>query len=276
MNRLICNIKINLAKKYIIYTTITLLIIFNFLRFIEFSHKAQYANFYDLIIDTFSNQLIISYFLFSIFSVLLYNIANKKSFHQYIFLKFNNRASWYNSNIFFILVISIFIVLFIFFQCIIESILTLSFDNSWSQYCLNLVNSNSLIRIYDPKTLEYIIDTISPLTYSLMNLLYMIFYFFSLGIIYFNLSMCLKKKNWAFTILCVINCINISLYKSNSYILRKISFIYNVIIIDSTSNSLDFSIYLSRLNYWIFMISLLYGIGFILKSKVTLNFGDNL
>lgn len=278
MNKFINFFKLNLPIKKIGYFFIITVIIFTFSRFIYFqSHSyMKNQNIYDLIISMFSNQLVIAYFLFVAYFIFIYNIGSKKQFYKYVITRFRSLKQWYNNNILIIFIFSIIFIVFILIICFLESYLTLSFHNEWSEYSLFLTSENSPNIIFDKNMFKYIISSISPLKYSLINSLYIIFYFFNIGSIFFILSIILKNKIGAFVGIFIINCINIIAYNSEEYIIRKFSFYNNIILLGENNVKISKYLIYEPLLYWIIISIVIYIIGRVVISKVDFKFGDNL
>lgn len=276
MKKLYSFAKLNFYEKSLTYTTF-LLIVYLLSRFIYFSQNSfmKKQNFYDLLISIFSNYLALAYFIFIIFILFIYSIGSKKVYYQYVLLRFKSRRQWYNFNVLLLLISSIGFTLFIVIQCILESIFTLGFKNTWSEYSVFLISKYSLISQYDNRILTYIEGSISPLSFVLINIFFFICFLFVLAMIYFILSLYLRKKSRAFISVFIINCINIFGYSSEKIIIRRLSWFYNLIILSNYEGKLDMSIIYYRFYYWSSLIIIIYLIGYLVNSKIDFKFGDN-
>lgn len=274
MNKLLSYIKINSPRKQILNSLIAVVIIFVFSRFIFFlnSSNMKKQNWYDLIISIFSNQLVIAYFLFAAFFIFIYNVGSKKRFNQNIFLRFDNKKSWYNYNVIMLLVFATSFILFIIIQSLLEGITTLNFSNVWSEYSILLSSKG----FYDQDVFRYTMSSMSPLTYVVINTFYVICYFFVFGNIYLIFSICLKGKVKAFVGVFIVNCLNIFAYSSESFYIRRFSFYHNIIMLGSSNGSLKASMFYYPFIYWIILSISIYIIGRIIISKIDFKFGDTL
>lgn len=278
MSKFINFFKLNIPRKNIAYFFVIIVSIFTFTRFIYFQSSSylKEQNIYDLIISMFSNQLVISYFLFVAYFIFIYNIGSKKEFYKYILIRFKSLKEWYNNYIFSIIICSIFFTFFLLTICLLESFLTLGFKNEWSEYSLFLSSNSSSGLIFNPDVFKYIIDSITPLQYILMNSIYIIFYFFCIGSIFFILSIIIKNRVWAFIGVFIINCVNIAAYGSEEVFIRKLSFYNNIILLGEKSKEFDISLFYNPLIYWIILSIIIYIIGQIVIYKTDFKFGDNL
>lgn len=277
MRKLMNYIKVNSWKNKISYFIIGALIIFNLLGFKEFIGEGNHINknWYDLIISILSNYLNIAYVFFILFMLYIHNIMSRKNFYKYIFLKLKSRTQWYYYNVFLIIAASLTFTAIIVIINILEGIFTMPFTNEWSNYSISLSN-NPTVYLYDPKVLGYVIKIMSPLKYVAINIVYLICFFITIGLIYLIFSMILKNNIRAFVTVFIINCINIVFYNKISIpYVEKFSFYYNIILLSPCYEELNRTMIYSRLIYWVLLISALIIIGNVIKGTIDMNFGDD-
>ncbi|GAB6169501.1 hypothetical protein JCM1393_19610 [Clostridium carnis] len=273
MNRLINLLLINIPKKKTIYILIIISSIYTISNFYNFLYlNNNRGNYYDYITGTFGSQFVVSYFLFIIYIILISNISMKKEFNKYVMCRFKSLKDWYNDTILIILIISIIFVGFIFIVCTLESSITLDFSNKWSEYFISLKN-NDVMLIYNKKNVEFLIDNVKPMKYILINLIYIVLYFFTFGNILFNTTIIFKKKWMSLTSVLIINIVDIAISRSELTI-KKFGFLGNVL----TMNK-DFT-YMSALYtpfiYWIILNVSIYIIGRLIINRIDFQFGDDL
>lgn len=275
MYKLFKLISVYFNRKLINYLVFISLIIYNFLIFINFSSNAfmKKQNIYDLLIATFDNYFGQAYFFFILFFVFIYSIGSQKYYFQYIFLKFKNRKQWFNVNILLVVFSSVFFTLVIFLQCLLEGMLNFKFNNSWSEYSLFL--SSTATTVYENNVINYVVHAMTPLAFVVITMIFTICFFSVIGMLYYVLTLCFKKKIWAFLGVFLINCINIYLYNYSNNFAQKFSFYGNILILKTYNNPIDASIFYNRIFYWILWIFFIYVVGMILKSKKDLHFGDS-
>lgn len=277
MNKILYQLKLSIGKKQIVYCSFSVAAIFILARlkyFLDNSFMKE-QNWFDFLISIFSNYLVMAYFIFALFIFFIYNIGFKNLFYQNLIIKFKNRRIWYNHKIIELLAISLIFTLILILICFLVGISSLVFTNRWSSYTLFLASNKSITKVYDVDVLSFIIDTLSPMVYIFINILYAICFFFVLEIIYLIFSMCFKKTSWAFLSVIIVNLINIALYSSDKFCLSKISFYYNIILLSPTEDTVNCSLIYTRFLYWIIYICILYFLGGIICSKIDFKFGDN-
>lgn len=276
MNRIVEMLKINLPKKNIRYFLLFVVTMFTFSRFVYF-HQLSYMksqNIYDLIISMLSNRLVISYFLFIAYFFVIYNIGSQKEFSKYILTRYKNLKKWYNSNVIIIFLFSVIFPLIIVILCLLEGCLTIGFTNKWSEYSLFMSSEKSPM-LFNPAIFQYVISSISPLSYVILNISYIIFFFFNIGVMFYILNIILKNRVWPFVFLFLLKCINDVIYDSSSLILKKLSFYDNIILLANTGDK-NASLFYSPLIYWILFSFLIYSVGYIIICKCDMKFGDDL
>lgn len=277
MNKLLSYININKGKDKIEYSLIAVLLIYNFAYYISFlqNTKGFYVNWYDFSISLLSSYMNMAYFYFSIFLIYIYNVNSKKNYYKYLFLRFKNRKEWYTYNILNILVKSIKFTSIIIIQAFLQGIITLSFRNKWSEYSIHIASSKRVAYLFNQKTFGYVIETMTPLKYIVINIIFIIFFFLVLGLIYLILSMLFKSKLIVFVSIILLNCVNIGVYLLEAPIFVRWTFYYNTSVITAYENTLNSSIFYNRFLYWILLIFILVLIGSLLKRHVDFEFGDD-
>jgi len=275
MNKLINYSKTIFVKTKLIYVSLSLLIIYilsQFSQFIKLGYIIE-VNFYDFFIQVLGSYQPIAYFMTFMFVLLIYNISNKQNFYQYLLMKFKNKKQWFNMNVLMILFISIsFMVILIIFSVLI-TIPSLKLSNQWSNYSIHL--SNSMVNYFEENSInvyQFIINNISPMKFLLITSLYIIMYLTTLGIMYLVFSVLFKKKIFSIISLFVIIMLNFILYCSDSIIYKKISFFYNIILIDPYNYNLNYSLFYKRFLYWFLIIGVLIFCGNVIISKFDSNY----
>jgi len=230
-------------------------------------------NFYDYFIEVLGSYHYIAYFMTFVFVLLIYNISNKQNFYQYLLMKFKNKKQWFNMNVLMILFISIsFMVILIIFSVLI-TIPSLKLSNQWSNYSIHL--SNSMVNYFEENSInvyQFIINNISPVKYVVITSLYIIMYLTTLGIMYLVCSLLSKKKVFSIICLFIDIIINLALYCSDSILFKKISFFYNIILIDPYDVNLNYSLFYKRFLYWFLIIGVLIFCGNVIISKFDSNY----
>jgi len=156
---------------------------------------------------------------------------------------------------------------------VLISIPSLKFSNQWSNYSIHL--SNSMVNYFEENSInvyQFIINNISPMKFLLITSLYIIMYLTTLGIMYLVFSVLFKKKIFSIISLFVIIMLNFILYCSDSIIYKKISFFYNIILIDPYNYNLSYSLFYKRFLYWFLIIAILIIGGHIIVSKFDSNY----
>lgn len=259
-------------SSYKILVILAPLLIYNFALFVYLLLSSTQRNIFDLFIAQFD------YFaLFTVYSLgyllIIYNVNQKNNFYKYYYLKFDSKHQVYNMNVLTLLIISILYTLTINIFSLIEGILFLPLDNSWSQYFYSI--SNGVLNVfYSLDNVQVLTTTISPLTYVLLTNLFVIAYFFFQGILYYVIDLFLNKNGLSLLIVVAINTFSriMDTFGGN---VEKLSFTNNVYFI--TSPIEDFSSYsfiLSRVLYWGILICATYLIGTIKSTRSDYKFID--
>lgn len=262
--------KVNLPSKKLIYILSVLVVIYTLFNFIEISNN-PYSELSDFIVKIFNNYFTIGYFLFAIYLLSIYNVSSKREVNKYILLRFKDKKKWYNNKLIIVGIISLIFVLFVLGICLLQGGANLSFQSGWSEY-FKLTKSMQ----YNSEIVDYIISKITPLNLIILNVIYWILYFFTMGTIFFITSIIFKKRVLAIGTTIFVNCLSILMYRSDLVYIERLSPLYNVIILgrDLQSNIIS-SLYTPFL-YWFFILLIIYIIGRVVINKIDFEFGENL
>lgn len=262
-------INISLTKLPII---LAITYIYQFSLFFELITRNTKYNFFDVLLNNF-NSISLFNIISLFFLVMLYNIFGKNNFLKYITLKLSSKVQVYNSNIFTIFLLSIFMVFFINIVSILECLNNISFKNVWSEHFFNTMTGD-LNLFYDTNIIELLTNKITPFEYISYTNILVILYLFFLGILFYNINIIIKKRNVSLFLIIIINVISI-LLDSVPGIIGRLTFTQNIFFV--TANIKDFYNYSFiswRLLYWILLILSVYIFGIYSTKKIDYNFED--
>lgn len=249
---------LKLSSKKII-GIIFLVFIYQFLLFLEIINQDLHFNIYDLIQKQFS-YLPLFIFISLGFLLIVHDIANKNAFYKYLDLKFKNKINLYHINILITVICSIFYVILLNLFAIVEGLGKIYFNNSWSSYFFNTMTGNINV-FYNSDIIEIITNNMTPLEFTIITNILVIFYLTFLGCLFLTVNSITKKRNLSFLIVIMINSFNMGVDSLNKYI-SKISFTNNIYITTSSYNSISNNFYfILRVSYWLLILLFIYIIG---------------
>lgn len=270
-------IKVEKEKSKMFYLFIILLVTFNFSYYISFIRNTNgfVVNWYDLIIGILSMYMNSAYFYFFIFLLYIWNINSKKAFYKYEFIRFEDRMEWYRYNVLNILSNSVKITIIIVVQTFLEGVATLSFSNEWSEYSKHILSSKRISYLYEPSTLRYIMDIMTPFKYTIISIFFMISFFFVIGLIYLVFSLIFENRVFSFISTFILNCLNIVGYVCEVSGIKRWSFYYNLSVITSYEECLSNYIIYNRMLYWFILALVLIFIGRLITKRVDFVFKED-
>lgn len=258
MKKIYNYIILKLVSKKIV-AILCLLFFYQFLLFIEIINQPIHFNIYDLIQKQFSYLPL--FIVISLgFLLIIHDISNKSAFYKYLDLKFKNKLSLYNMNIFITFICSVLYVSLLNSFAIVEGLGKIDFSNSWSPYFFNEMNGNSNAFL-NFNIIELIVKNMSPFKFIIITNLLVIFYLTFLGFLFLAINSLIKKRNLSFLIVIIVNALNMGIDSLNSYI-SKLSFTNNIYITTSDYSNITNNLYLIfRVGYWLILLLILYLIG---------------
>lgn len=241
-------------------------IIFILIRFSNFlgSEMGLKKNIYDFIFYLIGDFYFITFFISMMFLFMISYISRKRSFDKYCLLKYKNKFNWYKYNLKVLAVYSIGYVVLIIFICLLVGISTLSFtsESIYIEYIKNITK----------------IDIQSNILLVVINLTFIIAYFYILGLLYFISNLRFKNSFWGFLISygLVVGILNVTIHFLRNPLFYKISMVNNIMLaahnsaVSRHSPSIGFSFI-----YFVVLICILIFIGRVIIKKFEITLGDN-
>lgn len=252
---------------------IFLLFIYQFMLFFEIINQNFCFNIYDLIQKEFSYLP-----LFMVISLgyllIIHDICNKTSFYKYLELKFKSKINLFNINVFVTFICSILYVALLNLFAVIEGIGRIDFTNTWSTYFYNNMNGSVNI-LNDMEIIEVVTGSMTPIEYTMITNLFVIFYLFFLGCLFLAINSITKKRNITFLIMIIINGINMGVDSLGKFV-SNISFTHNIYLVTSSTNDISSNLFfIYRMIYWIILLVLAYLTGRYFVMKNDCKYEDN-
>ncbi|NSB15963.1 hypothetical protein [Clostridium beijerinckii] len=249
-----------------------IVLIYQFLIFVNLIFNPIDYNFYDIVIENFGYlSLFFSINLF--YLIIIYGLCERSAFYKCMYLKFRNRKQVYNINVLTIFSLSVCIVLLINLASVIECFGHVSFTNTWSAHFFYTM-TGKINLLYSDENVKIITSRLSPLQYITYSNILNILYLFFLGMIFLVSNIFIKKRAISFILIIIINFSSMFLDSVNG-IISKLTFTNNIFFITADSAELlNNTFIISRLSYWAILIISIYFIGLILAKKVDYRFGE--
>lgn len=218
-------------------------------------------NMYDFMLYI-TNTLTVSYVIAPLFLIVLTSRLSANNLNNFILLRYKKKSAYYHAalkSVFFLatkflgLIIGVVVAL---------SLFSLSFRNEWSVFAQNYF-----------KEFQSFLDNYSPLIYMVNSMLLLWCFLLFLGLLYFLLL--LLTKNTAISLIGVIVMVvaNMAVTISHVEILSRIFFTKHLDFVQYIyANEISDSLFpIGMYAYWIFLLFLLYGIGYKLIHKIDLD-----
>lgn len=237
---------------YLVSSFVTIFLFVQYHRFVQFG-EGLHQNIYDYLLYIFNDYFNVFYFLLFVYLVMMYPLSPTSSFNQYVIMRFRSRGQWYRASVTSISMVSISLLLSILVICILQSLITLGFENQWSEYA-DSVNKNRA--------------EIQPLIVVSGKLLLIFLYTFSMGIIFFTVNLWLKNAIASFLLTYGLNVVTILIYSNHITTFYFLTFVRHVLIrqgYHNFYNHLGVSI-----GYWLSFIVLFLFIGWLGLRKIDL------
>ncbi len=230
-----------------VYTILLFLIIISLFRFHSFLMYKEEKNVFDLLLFSFHDFFHVFFLLSLIYLVSIFPFTTFRSFDQYAMIKFASRAKWFYTSVISMGMATLLFVLASAFICLLESLLTLKFENRWSEYGA---------AVYD-FLLKY--NDIKPATLVLFSLLLVYLFFLTLGITFFVANLIVRNNVISFIITLGFNVISIVIYLSKITFFYPFTFTYHVLV--GKMGSSFYSHFVQSIIYWGTVLTLLLFIG---------------
>jgi len=261
--------KINFNKIRLI---IIVACIYQFFIYLDMLFGKYRFNFYDIIIEQFG-YLNLFYFISFCFLLILYNLCNNNTFNRYVCVRLNSKYKVYNMNIVVISVMSICSTIFFNVIAVLECIGKISFNNKWSEYFYSNMTGDINLFFLKENT-QLITAKITPLDYVLFINNFVALYLLFIGLLFFVINICTRKRAISFIISIVVLSINLFVGSSNS-VLGKLSFTQNIFFITSSYQDIQSNNYiLHKYLYWFLLNLITYLIGLALIRKYDYEFEE--
>jgi hypothetical protein len=218
-------------------------------------------NMYDFMVHI-TNILTVSYVIVPFFLIVLSSNLSANSMNNLILLRYNKKSTYYNAvltSIFFLVTKFLVLIMGI---VVTLSLFSLSFRNEWSVFAQNYF-----------KEFQSFLDNYSPLLYVANSLLLLWCFLLFFGLLYFLLL--LFTKNTAISLIGVIVLVvaNMAITISHLEILSRIFFTKYLDFVQYIyANKIPYSLFpIGMYVYWIFLLLLLYGLGYRMIHKLDLD-----
>lgn len=243
-----------------IYLAITTIITVYFLMYL-FEAITMQKNMYDFMMYI-TNILTVSYVIAPLFLIVLTSSLSANSLNNLILIRHKKKSIYYNAalkSVFFL--VTKFLVLII-GVVVTLSLFSLSFRNEWSVFSQNYF-----------KEFQSFLDNYSPLLYIVNSLLLLWLFLLFLGLLYFLLLLLTKNTAIAFIGVIVMVVANMAITISHLEILSRIFFTKHLDFVQYIyANKIPYSLFpIGMYVYWIFLLLLLYGLGYKMIHKIDLD-----
>ena len=252
MSNLLLNLKIRFntvfGKIFIIFTTIYVLGYFNI-----YIYSSEEPNMYLFSLSLFETSKTVLFFFSILFLILIYNTFFDDDFNEIYIMKFKSRWKWFLSILKLIIVQAILFVVFILFVAFCLSVFSLDMTNSWTSEFIANSFTEVNVNLYNS------MSSVSPMIVLIIASLNMITFLSALGIIFINLLVIIKRKDFVISIIYgYLLFEGIAVFYSP---LKKFSLLANAKLIDYYVNKEVYLFVIDRFIYFglIIIIGMLFG-----------------
>ncbi|WP_172418465.1 hypothetical protein MKY25_05480 [Geobacillus sp. FSL W8-0032] len=238
-----------LYSRKFVYTILLLLMISSLFRFYSFLMYKEEKNVFDLLLFSLNDFFHVFFLLSLIYLIGIFPFTAFRSFDHYAMIKLGSRAKWFYTSVISMGIATLLFVLASAFICILESLLTLKFENRWSEY------GEAVYHFF----LQY--NNIKPLTLVLFSLLFLYLFLLTLGITFFVATLIVQNNIIGFIIALGFNGMSMVVYLSKIAFFYRFTFVYHVLL-----GKMDGSVYshvIESIMYWGTILALLLCIGMV-------------
>lgn len=225
------------------------------------SRQRVTQNFYDFMIETTEFQSL-SYVIIPAYLIILINHFSAGEIQNYLTIRCTNRYSWYKLNLKTIAIITTIFILMIISIPLLLTIFVPDFSNHWSDSTLDSY-------LYHTVFLQHV----SPVVYMICTFSLLWLLLFSLGIAFYLIYLSFRRPYISMLIIFFLNIANIAITTSKIDLLnqffwtKRVNIFEYIYMTDASQHIIPFQIFL----YWILLIVVLYGIGFIIVHRTDLD-----